>query len=444
MHMRKRTRALTATVLVGVTLGFIGVLPANAVSESQDSSMKVTFEGETFSVHSEAGNPVELKMIEDETDHSFSVGYGEDSGATYVRTINHYVGPKVGPPAEGIREVLTPSSPDYFQTQVFHPRDEIESVSGEDMELGTVIAVNSDSATIAWLAPEGTTDVEVALDGKPVESGADQAVLNNLQPDTSYMVSVVFSTDIGDTVETLRNDYHAIRTLPTGTENPLISEKGSSAAKLAGQWSQANGLRIVTYLADQYYPTGLFAGLGCWTNPTWYFGGDNRGNYHPPTATNVFSHASHRTGYELISQFDIPPAYQGVYENKSVGYTKRYDSSYNFQDQLQASDSGMNLTNLQVSNNNHVKFIVVHDIGDPYCSVGSIEYYANVEMYYSGTISFQGKRWPVPTFEIYGAFTTSAGNSYWTGMFFGSEGDIPCLAHVGCSQESMNGSHTTY
>lgn len=325
----------------------------------------------------------------------------------------------------------------------FIPIDDVPEVNPDELKLGTVIAVNANSASLAWTAPEGATAVSVLLDGKEAKASERGVELKNLEPASEHEVTVTFTMGSGEGLVSLREDTHTIQTLQEGLANPFESSDAANIVAAAASMKTAKAVRLVTFLKNNYYPSGWMGTAGCFTNPSWYFKGDNRGYSAPTGPTPVDTHPSYRTGLEVIAELQAPAAYQGIYTNKKVGLTKRYDANKNFIDSKRAANTGMVVQNPTKSVNNYVKFGVSHEIGDPYCWVGKIRYSLPlVQIYKSGTISLSGSRQPIPTFEFYGSFVRSNGTSHWLTLYRGAEESLFCLTG-GCISQNISKTAST-
>lgn len=433
---------LSIPLSVGLVIAFASVTPAMADNETDEALTAVTLEREEFAVLDDGGNEVKLSTTEESDTEEISVGYSQDAGATYVRTVNYFTG------SEETEEYTPNETPTEIADvegdlieQEFLPAADLPEVAPTELELGTVIAVNSSSATLAWTLPEGADSVSVLLDGLPVENDGSGVTISDLQPDSVHEIVVGFSSEEGESAVSVREDTHIVETLPEGLASPLKSRATAKAVTAKAARSKAKAVRFVTFLARDFYKADL-GGLACNTPTNWFFKGDNRTYSLPSGPTTIDSHPSMRTGLEVYAELDAPVAYQGIIYKKRIGTTKRYDGNKKYVDSKTADSKGIVVQNPTKSANNYVKFGVSHEVGDPYCAVGKIRYSLSlVQIYKSGTISISGSRQPIPTFEFYDSFIRSNGTSYWSTLYRGAESGLACLLGA-CSSQDIKKSAT--
>lgn len=249
----KIKKHLSIPLSLGLVVALASVTPAIANSETDEPLKTVTLEGENFAVLDDGGNEVKLSTRKESDAEDILVGYSQDAGASYVRTVNYFTGDEEAAefgPNEAPTEISDVEG-DLIE-QEFIPLEELPEVAPDELELGTVIAVNSSSATLAWTFPNGADQVSVLLDGLPVEHDESGVTISGLLPDSIHEVTVGFSSGAGDSSVSVREDTHIIETLPAGLANPLISRATSKAVTAKAVTSKAKAVRFVTFLANDF------------------------------------------------------------------------------------------------------------------------------------------------------------------------------------------------
>lgn len=434
-------------VVLALVAPFITTTEARGIEKT--TPLEIKLEKDKFLVLLENGDTAELINMKDTAAEDIFVGFSRGTDAFYVRTVNHFSGAKENPLFNIDLETIgdNPELIDFEENayvQEFIPKDKLPQVESSEFELGTVISVGTDFITVAWNAPKGTESVSVLFDGRPAETNKNGFVISGLRSNSKYHLDIEFSKIKGEKLETIRQDFHVVHTLPKGLGDPSLDNRIAEEIARFSASSKAKAVRMVTFLKNDYYPAGWMSQVGCGTNQNWYFKGDNRDYYKPAGPVPLPTHPSFRTGLEVVAELDAPSALQGVYINKMVGTTKRYDEHKNFVDSATASSNGIVVQNPTVSADNYVKYGVSHEIGDPFCWIGKIRYSLPlVEVYKSGTVSLSGSRQPIPAFEFYASFIPSSGASYWATLFRGHEGDLVCLLGI-CPSQNISQTHSTW
>lgn len=445
-HLSKPITKVQLVLVLAISSVLLSINPV--VAEDIEAEMRIELEGNTFSIFGGKGEDPELITVQDTDAEDLLVGFMQNHGPFYVRTVNHFYGEQEKPLFD-INNETAVTAADYADPaedgidHTFTPLAELPRVESSDFTLGTVIVVGADSASLAWNAPEGTQDVEVFLNDKPVQNDIDGVELNNLKPNSVYEVSVSYRDSVS--VEggvSIREDLHLIHTLPPVIGNPTTNRKEARKIATLASSYEAKAVRFVTFLKNDFYPAGWMSTVGCATPHTWFFKGDGRSYSRPSGPTLIYSHPSFRTGLDVIADLDAPPAYQGVHEVKDTGITRRYNESKRYVDQDKASTAGMVVQNPTASAYNYVKFGVSHEVGDPFCWIGKIRYALPlVEIFKSGTVSLSGSRQPIPTFEFYASFSTPSGSTYWANLYRKDEGDLICLLGA-CPSQNIKKTYT--
>lgn len=409
-----------------------------------NEAMSISLSGNESMIRDAKGEEIKAKVVSESSAEKISVAYSELSGASYIRELFRASGTDSEPTqmedlASHVTEYVESDVPS--STSEFIPASELKVPEATDFELSTTIAASSTSITIAWKLPPEAERAVVLLDGEPIKQAESGAEITKLKPGTTYTLTVAFQSGQGEAATVLREDTHSITTVSADMKDPTRSAESSKAVAAAATYLQAKAVRYLTFINDDYAKAGLLAAGGCSvvgtvTPADWYFSGDNRSWVLPAPASNFWQAASHRTGFQGIALLDGPSTSQGLYVEKNVSPTKRYNSSKVYVDTRTASDSGLTVTNGILVPNVYISFSVNHTIGNPYC-LGAIRYtLSNVTIYKSGTITVSGTRHPVPAHEMYGSFTTT-GVGTWLTMYRGNQGDFYCTTGL-CPTQSIS------
>lgn len=198
-HLSKPITKVQLALGLAISSVLLSINPV--VAEDIEAELTIELEGKNFSIFGSKGENPELITVQDTDAEDLLVGFMQNHGAFYVRTVNHFSGEQEKPlfdihnqPAVTAADYTDPAEDE--KDHAFTPLAELPSLKSSDFTLGTVIAVGSDGASLAWNAPEGTQDVEVFLNDKPVQNDINGVVLNNLKPNSIYEVSVSYRDSV--------------------------------------------------------------------------------------------------------------------------------------------------------------------------------------------------------------------------------------------------------
>lgn len=164
------------------------------------------------------------------------------------------------------------------------------------------------------------------------------------------------------------------------------------------------------------------------------FGGDNR-SYRMPGARAPEGETDFRSFVMAYVNWGNPPWAQALFAMKSVATTKKYQNG-KLIDQRTASANGIRFQEAYRSGA-YAQLRVVHDVGNPFCSIGSIQYNTMTRFYRSGLIEMVGWRFQVPAHEAYARFN-STGWERWKPLFQRPSLDFACLFEPACKIDRIN------
>lgn len=300
-------------------------------------------------------------------------------------------------PAEMIDEPFTDDGQDALSSgiTVFEPIDD------EKLEVTSIAATTSRTFSLAWESSAENhfvyrNGVEIAHTTKP--SFRDQG----LMPGTDYTYSI----------ESINNDgLVSTRVIPITTLKPGEGLSKSSQVDLLTYQPYVSQSLYRTFIPESRVSLGFAETWACGQafqfNRT--FGGDNRGYVTPP-ANAPWDSTSSRTSIALNVNWGSPAPYD-ISWVKSVGTTRLYEGSILIEDRT-ASDSGIQVTEAS-SSSSYAQARVKHDVGNPFCIAGSIQYNVMFRWYRSGSFQVVGWYQPTPNHEIYGGWDRGNGMVTW-------------------------------
>ncbi len=175
----------------------------------------------------------------------------------------------------------------------------------------------------------------------------------------------------------------------------------------------------MTYIPQYNVPVTWYQGMAC-SNAEGFIG-DNRGD----TAPSNFSFPSHRTAIRVAANWQNPAPYQ-IYWEKSTGKTRKVVGG-KVVETKQASPNGIEVLDTWMTSS-VAHFDIRHDVGDPFCIVGSVKYRETVQFWKTGAVAVNGRHNNVPNHESYASYNTdSAGNSAFTKVWRFGTPDFACL-----------------
>lgn len=289
------------------------------------------------------------------------------------------------------------------------------------------VATSPDAIALAWQPVEGAVGYKVSSSSSrsittsnPIfsESGLNEGTAY------SYQVSPVFSTK--SAITPVADKQLNIKTLDT---------KGSPD-RFASRTYQpySNAVMYRTFIADAQVslngPGVISCGVVGQSGVT--FAGDNRGFQTP--GSSVENQPSFRT-FALVNVNWGNPDDQSLVLLKSVGTTHKYKDGQLI-DQRTASSDGIKFTEAY-RNGSYAQTRIVHDVGNPFCSIGSIQYNVMTRFYRSGLIEMVGYRVPVPNHEAYARFNEN-GYDHWNKLIQLPVQSFDCLFMPACNTDPIN------
>lgn len=292
-----------------------------------------------------------------------------------------------------------------------------------EMELTSITAVTPTTVSHAW---RGAGEYHsIFRDGELVTTVRSTSFTDaELESTSSYVYEIESHDSTGAIVG---SQFIPIRT-PGGTLDASV------VAPLTYQNYNSQAV-YRTFIADARVTLDFAATWGCGQQfqPDRSFGGDNRGFIVPPFNA-PWDSTSSRTSFFLSVNWDNP-APHGLAWVKEVSPTRLYQGNTLIETRT-ASDAGIVISEAY-STGSYAQARVAHDVGNPFCVAGSIQYNVVFRYYRSGTFEVVGWRQPVPHHEIYGGWDGGSGYMHWRAFGqFTNEG-FGCLVGS-CGTRSIN------
>lgn len=270
-----------------------------------------------------------------------------------------------------------------------------------DLELTSITAVTPTTLSYAWV---GSGDRHaIYRDGKLIQTSDSASFTESgLRAGSTYTYEVESYDDAGAIV--------ASRFVPVTTPDGESSVAPPAVAPLTYQNYVSQAI-YRTFIADARVSLGFWETWGCGQafQPNRTFGGDNRGFVTPPFNA-PWDSTSSRTSFALNINWDNPYPYDVLWV-KSIGTTHLYEGSTLIESRT-ASDAGIVISDAY-STSSYAQARVAHDVGNPFCVAGSIQYNVVFRFYRNGTFEVVGWRYPVPHHEIYGGWDNGSGLMNW-------------------------------
>ncbi|MEN2737895.1 hypothetical protein ABCS02_08900 [Microbacterium sp. X-17] len=301
-----------------------------------------------------------------------------------------------------------------------------------EFETVSLTAVTPTTVSYAWKGYGAT--YEISKDGAPFLNTTNPVFMDSGLGSGTRVVYQITAYDE-------QNAVVANRTVPIttpGVGNDFASLARSGVTPLSYQPYNSKAI-YRTFISDYRVALDLLATFGCGqagtNNRT--FGGDSRG-YALPGSNAPWDNISSRTSVALNINWNNPYPYD-IQWVKQIGTTHLYEGD-TLIDQRTASDAGIQISDVQVAGS-YAQARVNHDVGNPFCSAGSIKYNVVFRWYRNGTFEVVGWRQPVPSHEVWGGWDNGVGNMNWDAFaLLGNEG-FNCLAGF-CGNRTMNYSLT--
>lgn len=261
----------------------------------------------------------------------------------------------------------------------------------------SVIATTTSVAALSWNESEFSVQV-LGRSAATAENG--QAVLTDLNPDSTYSATMTTSNYLGKDATMERQRTIEISTLP--------DESGDVAPMTYQNWTTA-------YVHKAFISDDRISAVYCGNYPTYEFGGDDRGYSFPALATPT-DPPNYRTMMFGNVNWDQSIPYNFTW-TRNVGASKIYNNGV-LQQTLYADTSDMLVKDIQVGST-YARANFDQWSSNPHCAAldvnygGAIRFNEWVEYYRSGTVAVDGYRFKAPEHEMYGRFNTSSGMDTW-------------------------------
>lgn len=423
----------------------IGFTPITSNATETEPTFTASISGEGGVTLDQAGAQVNKSVQEDTFAESISV-ISNKNGVVGYEIIQHETLKKFTPPPpveEENGENGLVEGVDYHlgdETLVVKEKisqEDMKPLEASDFSLARVISVSPNSISIAWTEKADAHRYEVLLDGQLISTNQKSGVtLTGLTSEKHYTVEVQAIGYVDGSEHVTDNSAHHIY-VPSKQKSDNLNEVRFTDVLPAATGTSARALRYVTFITNNRVPADLLSTFLCDLSSGDSSGGDNRGFSLPVSPIPVEAGPSFRTGFEVIADFNAPPAYQTIYQTRAVSPTKKYNSSGTLVETRQAPNTGMVLQNPQLLPDSYATFMMSHSVGNRFCDSGAIRYnVSSAHIYNSGTITVNGTRHPVPAHEMYGLFN-NAGTYQWSTMYRGNQGDFWCLSGL-CPVQSIS------
>lgn len=293
------------------------------------------------------------------------------------------------------------------------------------------------TVTLAWAPVAHAASYVVTRDGVELAGVTGDSVQDSgLSPASTHVYEVnAISTSSGVPVvlstrtTAIKTPGRSLQKTATGAIQPYTYQQGTTAFV----WK--------TFIPEARVSLDLFASLSCESagQSGVTFGGDNRSYVTPSVATPTQT-PDYRTQMFVNVNWDNPQPYD-FYLGAYVAASHKYVNGTLVSTKT-APATGMKFTNVQHgTGGSYASVRLTHSVGNPFCSLGSINYNANVNFYRSGTVEVVGSRYPVPAHEGYARFDNLPYNSQWVNLFKRSNQGFDCLSGY-CTNDSITASQT--
>lgn len=226
----------------------------------------------------------------------------------------------------------------------------------------------------------------------------------------------------------------------------LVNPEPHFGARLVpGYQDNSTAFLHMTFIPESRVTLDRYQNLGCGEDPFGpiSLGGNNR-SWHLPT--NDFPLTA-----ESVPSFKTLAFVYANWQNATsnilqsmvgVGVTTKYDNG-EYLESRRASSDGIELLNPQASRS-YAQVVINHQVGNPFCSIGSITYHETLRMYRdSGLVEVVGWRRPVPNRELYIRTDQGGGSQRWATLSRrGNEGFNCLMGNTpivgGCARDSFS------
>lgn len=428
--------ALTAVMFV------IGVTQAYA---ADDSPVKISLRS-GVSITDKIGQPIIHIFEKQGTAEEEIIGKTKNGQPVYTKIYSRPLDePKLNPLASDA-ELLKPDPHDL--EKINGPKLEILNPSNKTTPIGKIVptvaySTTSRSLSLTWEPVQGAKVYVVRRDGiKVAVSAALTYAEIGLSPDTQINIAIEALGILPVTNEPLRTKEVSLKSmqLPVRT---LPIDFTPSNPNLRTYQPYSTAVMYKTFIRDlQISNLGWNAVISCSLlgQSGVGFKGDGRG-FVTPRIAEPDSIQNYRTMMFANVNWGNPPEYSFQFL-RGVGLTKKTVNGVVTETRTANMDK-MRFYN-QGRFGDYAWFSETVEANDPFCSIGAINYTANVQVYRSGLVTMKGSRRVAPNHEIYARFTLN-GQMYWTPMLQAENEGFNCLTDywiVGCPTRTFDLSKT--
>ncbi|MEA5453934.1 hypothetical protein SPF06_04285 [Sinomonas sp. JGH33] len=333
------------------------------------------------------------------------------------------------PKSSGIDWVATSMAQNPGTVDASIDRNQID-IGPAEMLPSLAVATTESTVSLSWRAVPGSATYTIKRDDRNLgQTPSTSFQEGGLTSGATYTYRII--ADISGQTAVVSD-----RTLKATTTGALKSERapGSLLTQQAYQ-PYNNAVEYKTFIPNSRVGLNVFGAASCevFGQDGWEFGGDNRG-YRAPSASAPNGESQFRTFMWATVNWGNPDS-QSLVLLKAVGPTTRYRYG-SFVDTRTASSAGMQFTEAYRSGS-YAQVRFKHDVGNPYCSIGSIQYNVMNRFYRSGLIEMVGWRFQAPAHEAYARFNPY-GTEYWQPLIQRPNNSFDCLFGPRCPVDQIN------
>ena len=434
-------RPCRAAGLVGVALA--GLLASGA--SVAGPAVPVSIEGGEFRL----GTEVNTTVTSDSPEKRVEVGTTAEGVPVTVTRLSYRKVSLGGDEAHGEEASMTQGHDESSDDTVTMAEGGDEVVGTGSTEMSTkalpdeeetvpflMHAVTPRSVSIAWEG-DASAVYNIYRDGQLLAqvSGA-QYVDETVSPGTEYQYSIEAITAPADLSEgpSVSGAIH-VRTLDESTGATSVSSpKATKAVRTGGPTATLYKRRA--FIADEWVNVGSLEAMGCgvWnTREQTRFKGDNRG------FSEDFHLDPNKSRTEISLTVDWTRSPITLTRKIHVSETLRLvnDKEYT---KTAKPNRGWFVSGRRNSNGTYARMVLHHNIGNPFCAVGSIRYGETVHMWNNGTVMVAGWRRPVPHHEAIAGLEFAGGRGFRSFPLFQRDNHgFHCLIRWACAEDRYRG-----
>ena len=296
-------------------------------------------------------------------------------------------------------------------------------VRADAMKPSLAVATTRNTVSLSWRASAPDTVYQVFRDGQILAEDANSEFKEGgLVQDSTHEYRIVAK---GSSPASSSVSEKTLRVTVSGTRSPV---------PMAYQ-PYSNAVEYKTFIPDANITLDIPGAISCGVvgQDGWSFGGDNR-SYRMPSASAPAGESQFRTFMWANVNWGNPDD-QSLILLKAVGPTNRYRNGA-FVDTRTASSAGMAFQEAYRSGS-YAQVRFNHNVGNPYCGIGSIQYNVMNRIYRSGLIEMVGWRFQAPAHEAYARFNTT-GTDTWKTLIQRPNGGFSCLFEPACATDNIS------